>query len=85
MNREKIPKIKKQEIWHYYIGEEIGKSKCLCCKLTDIVQISFHCGHVIAEAKGGELKMNNLRPICQSCNSSMGTTNMDEYIQKYGF
>ena len=47
--------------------------------------MSFHCGHIIAESKGGELSVNNLKPICQSCNSSMGTQNMDEYIEKYGF
>ena len=47
--------------------------------------MSFHCGHIIAESKGGELSVNNLKPICQSCNSSMGTQNMDEYIKKYGF
>ena len=83
--KKPIPPILKRNVWNKCIGEEIGKAKCLCCKLVDITQLSFHCGHVIAEAKGGELKMNNLRPICQSCNSSMGTTNMDEYIQKYGF
>ena len=46
--------------------------------------LNFSCGHVIAEANGGELKLNNLKPICMSCNSSMGTQNMDSYIQKYG-
>ena len=29
--------------------------------------------------------MDNLKPICQSCNSSIGTMNMDEYMQKFGF
>ena len=37
--------------------------------------MSFHCGHIIAEAKGGETIVSNLKPICQNCNSSMGTTN----------
>jgi len=83
--KKPIPPILKRNVWNKYIGEEIGKAKCVCCKLVDITQLSFHCGHVIAEVKGGELKMDNLRPICQSCNSSMGTTNMDEYIRKYGF
>jgi frataxin-like iron-binding protein CyaY len=80
-----IPPPLKRNVWHKYIGEDIGKAKCLCCKLADITQMSFHCGHIIAESKGGELSVNNLKPICQSCNSSMGTQNMDEYIEKYGF
>ena len=44
----------------------------------------FPCGHIIAEANGGLLKLDNLKPVCVSCNSSMGTQNMDEYILKYG-
>ena len=83
--KKPIPPPLKRNAWHKYIGEDIGKAKCLCCKLADITQMSFHCGHIIAESKGGELSVNNLKPICQSCNSSMGTQNMDEYIKKYGF
>lgn len=84
-NRKKlIPLTLKRKVWEQQIGEDIGKSKCLCCRLTDITQLSFHCGHIISEANGGEIKLDNLRPICQSCNSSMGTVNMDEFINKYG-
>ncbi len=83
--KKSIPPILKRNVWNKYIGEDIGKAKCTCCKLVDITQLSFHCGHIVAEAKGGELKMDNLKPICQSCNSSMGTMNMNEYIEKYGF
>jgi 5-methylcytosine-specific restriction endonuclease McrA len=73
----------KRLVWDKYIGECIGKSKCYCCKLTDIVQMSFHCGHVIAEKNGGSIEITNLRPICQICNSSMGTTNMDVFVKSY--
>ena len=83
--KKSIPATLKRKVWNKYIGEEIGKAKCLCCKLTEITQLSFNCGHIIAESKGGELKMDNLKPICQSCNSSMGTMNMNEYMQKFGF
>jgi len=79
-----IPLTLKRKVWEQQIGEDIGKTKCLCCRLTDITQLSFHCGHIISEANGGEIKLDNLRPICQSCNSSMGTVNMDEFISKYG-
>ena len=85
IKKKPIPPIVKRNVWNKYIGEDIGKAKCTCCKLVDITQLSFHCGHIIAEAKGGELKMDNLKPICQSCNSSMGIMNMNEYIEKYGF
>lgn len=80
--KENIPLLLKRNVWNTYIGEEIGKSKCYCCELTDITQFSFHCGHVISEYYGGKLKISNLRPICQSCNSSMGIMNLYEYKEK---
>lgn len=67
--------------WNTYIGEEIGKSSCLCCKSNHITQHNFHCGHVIAEANGGKIQIENLRPICAVCNNSMGTMNMKEFAR----
>lgn len=81
--KKSIPIAVKRLVWNKYIGEDIGKSKCYCCKLSHITQLTFHCGHVVAEKNGGNIDVDNLRPICQSCNSSMGTHNMDNYIAKY--
>jgi hypothetical protein len=83
IRKKTIPSTVKRLVWNNYIGENIGKSKCYCCKLTDITQLSFHCGHIISEKNGGKVDINNLRPICQNCNSSMGTTNMNDFINKY--
>lgn len=77
--KKTIPSTVKRLVWNKYIGEEIGKAKCVCCNLTDITQLSFHCGHVIAESNGGEISVDNLRPICQNCNSSMRTQNLEEF------
>ena len=76
-----IPIALKIQVWDKYIGLEIGKHKCLCCKKIDIIQMSFHCGHVIPECKGGKTILSNLKPICQTCNLSMGTKNMDEFMK----
>ena len=46
---------------------------------------NFSCGHVISESKGGDICIDNLRPVCVKCNSSMGTMNMDEFVKRYGF
>ena len=70
----------KKLVWNTNIGEEIGKSKCLCCKSTDITQLSFNCGHIIAESNGGDTIVSNLKPICQNCNSSMGTKSMNVFM-----
>jgi hypothetical protein len=75
--KKSIPATLKRLVWDKYIGESIGKTKCLCCDLTDITQMSFHCGHVIADINGGTMTIDNLRPICQNCNLSMRKTNMN--------
>ena len=71
----------KKLVWNKTNGEDIGKAKCYCCKSTDITQVSFHCGHVIAESKGGKTIVSNLKPICQNCNSSMGTNDMNDFMK----
>ena len=84
-SKQYIPHILKRLVWNFWVGEDIGTTKCLCCNLTKISQMSFVCGHVIAEINGGELIQENLKPICVSCNLSIGTKNMDEFIKKYAF
>jgi 5-methylcytosine-specific restriction endonuclease McrA len=85
VKKKAIPATVKRLVWHKYIGEDKGKAKCVCCNTTDITQLSFHCGHVVPEAHGGEIIVDNLRPVCQNCNSSMGTMNMNDFKQTYKF
>ena len=79
--KKSISSTMKKLVWNTNIGEEIGKEKCKCCNSTTITQMSFHCGHIIAEANGGETIVSNLKPICQNCNSSMGTKNMNDFMK----
>jgi 5-methylcytosine-specific restriction endonuclease McrA len=81
--KKNIPSTIKKLVWNTYIGENIGKTKCLCCKLTDIHQISFHCGHIIPQVNGGKNCVSNLYPICQNCNSSMGKKNMNDFMDLF--
>ena len=80
--KQRIPSTVKRVVWNTYIGEDKGKSPCVCCKTTIITQLSFHCGHVISEYDGGTIEISNLRPICQNCNSSMGKRPMGEFIKQ---
>ncbi len=80
--KKNISLVMKKKVWERYIGLEIGQQKCKICNITDIYQMSFSCGHVLAEKNGGETNIENLRPICVSCNSSMGTENMRDFYQK---
>lgn len=77
----KIPINKRQEVWDRWIGN-MSTSKCFCCRNNEIKIANFEVGHVIAEANGGTLDVKNLRPICSACNTSMGTTHMEEYMGK---
>jgi len=82
IRKQRIPPILKNKVWVKYIGDKI-ETNCLCCNKTIISITSFHCGHIKAEANGGKLTIENLRPICGSCNSSMGTQNMKDYTNKF--
>lgn len=50
-----------------------------------VVGTEIRMNSFIARANGGEDTIENLRPICQPCNSSMGTRNMNEFIQTHAF
>jgi len=81
--KKSIPKHVKTLVWNKYIGSDKAKAPCMSCRQEEIGIRSFHCGHVIAEAKGGDMTINNLRPICAACNSSMGTMSMNEFTSQF--
>jgi hypothetical protein len=83
--KKNIPHAVKIMCWNSNIGELVSKTKCMCCFNVDITQHNFHCGHIMAECHGGSFDMSNLLPICNVCNYSMGSTNMNEFRQLYGF
>jgi hypothetical protein len=80
-----IPAAVRRTVWNTYIGEEIGLTECYVGCKTKISQMTFECGHVEAESKGGLTIVDNLRPICSSCNRSMGTRNMHDFMKTFGF
>lgn len=81
--KEKIPKAVRMKLWRNYNGNSMD-GRCECCKVGIDVS-NFDCGHIISEHNGGEVHLENLKPICRMCNSSMGRENMDEFMRKYGF
>ena len=82
--KQSIPKNVRIIVWNHYIGEDIIKHRCLCCKKVVISNTNFEVGHVISEKNGGTHEINNLRPICFACNHSMGAENMIDFVVKYG-
>jgi hypothetical protein len=55
---------------------------CFVCS-HEIHISQFECGHVISHANGGAITVENLRPICGSCNKSMGARNLIDYKAEF--
>ena len=81
--RKNIPKHVKTLVWNKYIGSDVAQADCVSCRSEKISIRNFHCGHVVSEAAGGYVTINNLRPICAACNLSMGTKSMNEFTREF--
>ena len=70
--KKNIPKAFREQVWKRYNGD-IYEANCYVewCH-NSINTFNFHVGHDIPESKGGEMSIENLRPICSNCNLSMG-------------
>ena len=80
--RKNIPKTLKNKVWDKYIGKEKGIGKCICCD-CEIDSKNFECGHVISVNKGGPTTIENMRPICNVCNKSMGDKNLFDFKENH--
>lgn len=69
--KQAIPKAIREQCWIKTFGEKY-KSKCFInwCE-NEINVFDFHVGHDRPESKGGNLSVDNLKPICARCNLSM--------------
>ena len=82
--RRCIPATVRNTIWNKYIGDK-EKAKCYCCKIEPITKGNYDCGHIISDKDGGEINIENMRPICGLCNKSMGAMNMTKFMKQYGY
>jgi len=72
-----IPREMLAEVWKAHFGYSTQGSCFSCKKPLDV--FSWEAGYVVAHARGGKKTADNLRPVCVSCNRSMGTENMDAF------
>ena len=77
-----IPKLIRGEVWKTYHGNSI-KGACYCCTRELDAFDSWNLGHVISRFHGGTDVASNLRPLCTSCNTSMGTDHLYEFKNRY--
>lgn len=79
--KKAVPKSVRDEVWRRFGGGTCTTSVCQVCEISTI---SYLCGsgskavlgHVQSRSLGGTGEVDNLRPICANCNSTMGTQNM---------
>ena len=79
--KKRIPKKVKMEVLNRDFGN-LYIGHCYVCRDT-LNRDTAEMGHIIPEWSGGKSNKDNLKSICNKCNLSMGTNNMNEYIQKY--
>ena len=67
-------------MYTYYNGRKF-ETKCHIPWCDNAINVfNFHASHVLPHSSGGEATLQNLRPTCQLCNTSMGTMHMSEWI-----
>jgi len=84
--KQRIPTKVREEIWLRTYGE-VFSAKCSVCWCTNrykILSSEWHVGHNIPEVNGGSNRLQNLVPICSSCNLGMGARfSFDEWCDEY--
>lgn len=78
--RKAIPKNIHEKVWKKYY-KNVNEAKCICCDICTISSFNHEVGHIMSVSNGGNNDDNNLVPICSSCNKSMGTMNLKEYMK----
>lgn len=84
VTKKVLPSGIRQQVWLKYNGR-VYESKCniIWCKNV-ITVFNYHVGHDIPKSKGGESCIDNLRPICSNCNTSMSNNfTIDEWNNKF--
>ena len=81
--KKKIPTALRQQVWMKQFGLPDYKCPVSWCN-NRISPFSFDTGHNVPESKGGKTTIENLIPICRSCNLGMGDRlTIEEWNAKY--
>jgi 5-methylcytosine-specific restriction endonuclease McrA len=81
--RTPCPQAVKEALWRKYFGSNMD-GNCYVCK-ESIKFTNFEPGHNTPASKGGKWSVTNLRPLCRTCNRSMGDKMTVEAFKKKHF
>ena len=76
-NNTRVPKPLRKQVWLKRNGNVI-EGKCYVC-IGAISYDTFESGHVKAASTGGETTLQNLEPICKTCNNDMGIEDLEQF------
>jgi hypothetical protein len=80
--KKAIPKALREQVWIQKVGHTFETKCCVQWCENQINAFNFQAGHNIPESKGGATTVDNLVPICDRCNCSMGDRyTIDEWNQ----
>ena len=83
MRRKRIPQSLRIAVWNKHIGR-VYEGKCYVGCGEIITPFNFECGHIISHKENGRIELDNLVPICSTCNKSIGTKNVHTFIKEHG-
>ena len=81
--RTPCPQAVKEAVWRKYFENNMDGS-CYVCK-KNISFTDFEVGHNSPASRGGKWTVTNTRPLCRTCNRSMGDKMTVEAFKKKYF
>lgn len=78
--RQHIPFVVREQVWKKNNLNISDSGLCFVCN-SDLRFPDMECGHILAHCLGGNTNLDNLMPICKSCNRDMGIMNLFDYKQ----
>jgi hypothetical protein len=80
--KHKISPHQRKLVW----GNANGNMDTCQCPITGCQHVlrrdgkgGWHSGHIISERNGGGIEISNMKPICGTCNQSMGAKNWADF------
>lgn len=77
-SRKRIPAVIREQVWKKHNTNVCDSGECYVCK-SSLRFNDMECGHIVAHALGGATTVDNLMPVCKTCNRDMGIMNLMEY------
>lgn len=81
--RARIPAALREQVWKRHTTNVCDTGSCFVCERA-LLFADMECGHIVAHALGGTSTLDNLMPICKTCNRDMGIMNLMQYRAMLG-